>query len=72
MEKQLDQKLREACVEPQQVDPIRGDTIPPCYSREMSRYEPPIPIQEKEKQEALETVREITNGGSKESKVRNP
>ena len=39
-EKELDQKLREAYVELQQVDPIRGDTIPPYYSREMSRYEP--------------------------------
>ena len=68
MEKELDQKLREAHIEPQQVDPIGGDTIPPYYSREMSRYEPPIPVKEKEKQEALEKVREITNGGSKESK----
>ena len=39
-EKELDQKLREAHVEPQQVDPIGGDTIPPYYSREVSRYEP--------------------------------
>ena len=29
MEKELDQKLREACVEPQKIDPIGGDTIPP-------------------------------------------
>ena len=71
-EKELDRKLREACVEPQQVDPIGGDTIPPCHSREMSRYEPPIPVQEKEKQEALEKVREITNGGSKGSKSEKP
>ena len=48
-EKELDQNLREAHVEPQQVDPIGGDTIPPYYSREISRYEPPIPVQEKEK-----------------------
>ena len=71
-EKELDQKLREACVEPQQVDPIRGNTIPPYYSREVSRYEPPIPVQEKEKQEALEKVKEITNGGSKGSKSEKP
>ena len=70
--KELDQKLREACVEPQQVDPIGGDTIPPYYSREMSRYEPPIPIQEREKQETLEKVRGITNGESKESKSEKP
>ena len=40
-EKELDQKLREVHVKPQQVDPIGGDTIPPQYSREVSRYEPP-------------------------------
>ena len=38
-EKELDQKLREACVEPQQVDPIRGNTIPPYYS---SKSEKPV------------------------------
>ena len=70
MEKELGQKLRKACVEPQQVDPIGGDTIPPHYSREISRYEPPIPVQEK--QEASEKVREITNRGSKESKSEKP
>ena len=71
-EKELDQKLREAHIESQQVDPIGGDTIPPYYSREMSRYEPPIPVKENEKQEALEKVREITNGGLKESKSEKP
>ena len=34
----------------------------------MSRYEPPIPVKEKEKEEALEKVREMTNGGSKGSR----
>ena len=72
MEKELDQKLGEARVEPQQVDPIRGDTTPLYYSREVSRYEPPIPVQENEKQEALEKVREITNGGPKGSKSEKP
>ena len=67
-EKELDQKLREALIEPQQVKPVGDNTIPPHYSREMSRYEPPIPIKEKEKEEALEKVREMTNGGSKGSK----
>ena len=71
-EKELNQKFWEAHIEPQQVDPIGGDTIPPYYSREISRYEPPIPVKEKEKQEALEKVREITNGGSKESKSEKP
>ena len=58
-EEELDQKLREACIEPQHVDSIGDDTIPSYYSREMSRYEPPIPAKEREKQEALEKVREI-------------
>ena len=48
-EKELDQNLGEGCVEPQQVDPIGGDTIPPYYSREVSKYEPLIPVQEREK-----------------------
>ena len=33
---------------------------------------PPTPVQEKENQEALEKVREITNGGSKGSKSEKP
>ena len=48
-EKELDQKLREALIEPQQVKTVGGNTIPPHYSREMSRYESPIPVKEKEK-----------------------
>ena len=49
IEKELHQRLREALIEPQQVKPVGGNTIPPHYSREMSRYEPPIPFKEKEK-----------------------
>ena len=67
-EKELDHKLRQALIEPQQTKPVGDNTIPPHYSREMSRYEPPIPVKEKEKEEALEKVREMTNGGSKRSK----
>ena len=40
----------------------------PQYSRETSRYEPPIPVKEKEREDLLEKVREITNGESKGSK----
>ena len=67
-EKELNQRLREALIEPQQVKPVGDNTIPSHYSREVSRYEPPIPVKEKEKQEALEKVKELTNGGSKRSK----
>ena len=66
--KELDQKLKEALVELQQVKPVGHNTIPPHYSREMSRYETPLPVKEKGKEEALEKVREMTNGGSKGSK----
>ena len=46
-----------------------GDnTIPPHYSRKMSKYESLIPVKEKGKEESLEKVREMTNRGSKESK----
>ena len=34
----------------------------------MSRYEPPIPVKEKEKEDLLEKAREITSGDSKASK----
>ena len=37
--KELDQKLQEAHIEPQQVKPVGDSAIPPHYSREMSRYE---------------------------------
>ena len=43
-EKDLDQRLIEALIEPQQVKPVGGYTIPPHCSREISRYEPPIPV----------------------------
>ena len=62
MEKDLDQKLREVHVEPQQVDPFRGDTILPYYSREISRYEPPHTCSGKVK----------TGGLGKGQGVRNP
>ena len=34
----------------------------------INRYEPPIPVREKEKKDLLEKVREITSGESKGSK----
>ena len=53
---------------PKEAQNIDGNTIPPQYSREISRYEPPIPVKEKEKEDLLEKVREITSGESKGSK----
>ena len=66
--KELDEKKKEALIKPKKAQNIGEDTIPPQYSREMSRYEPPIPVKEKEKEDLLEKVREITNGESKGSK----
>ena len=53
---------------PKKAQNIGENTIPPQYSREISRYEPPIPVKEKEKEDLLEKVREITSGESKGSK----
>ena len=66
--KELDEKIREALIVPKEAQNIGENTISPQYSRKISRYEPPIPIKEKEKEALLEKVREITNGESKGSK----
>ena len=42
--------------------------MPPYYSREMSRYEPPNPIKQKEREDLLEKVREMTSEESKGGK----
>ena len=65
---ELDEKVKEALIKPKEAQYVGEDTIPPQYSREMSRYEPPIPVREKEKEDLLEKVREITTGESKGSK----
>ena len=41
---ELDKKIKEAWITPKEAQSIGKNTIPPQYSREMSRYEPPIPI----------------------------
>ena len=66
--KELDEKIKEALSMPKEAQIIGENTIPSQYSREMSRYEPPIPVREKEKEDLLEKVREITSGESKGSK----
>ena len=65
---ELDKKIKEAWITPKEAQNIGENTIPPQYSREISRYEPPIPVKEKEKEDLLEKVREITSGESKGSK----
>ena len=64
----LNQKLNEIIDQPQYVRPIGENTLPPYYFREMSRYEPPNPIKQKEREELLEKVREMTSEESKGSK----
>ena len=66
--RELDEKIKEALITPKKAQNIGENTIPPQYSREVSRYEPPIPVKEKEKEDLLEKVREITSGESKGSK----
>ena len=64
----LNEKLNEIIDQPQYVRPIGENTLPPYYSREMSRYEPPNPIKQKEREDLLKKVREMTSEESKGSK----
>ena len=64
----LNEKLKEIIDQPQYVKPIGENTLPPYYSREMSRYEPPNPIKQKEREDLLEKVREITSEETKGGK----
>ena len=64
----LNEKLKEIIDQPQYVKPIGENTLPPYYSREISRYEPPNPTKQKEREDLLEKVREITSEESKGGK----
>ena len=64
----LNEKLNEIIDKPQYVKLIGENTLPPYYSREISRYEPPNPIKQKEREDLLEKVREMTSEESKGSK----
>ena len=69
----LDEKLEEIIDQPQYVKPIGKNTLPPHYSREISRYEPPKPVKQREREELLEKVKEMTGeetkGGKREKSV---
>ena len=64
----LNEELNEIIDQPQYVRPIGENTLPPYYFGEISRYEPPNPIKQKEREDLLEKVREMTSEGSKGSK----
>ena len=64
----MNEKLKEIIDQPQYVKPIGGNTLPPYYSREMSRYEPRNPVKQKERENLLEKVREMTSEESKGGK----
>ena len=69
----LNEKLKEIIDQPQYVEPIGKNTLPPYYSREMSRYEPPKPVKQKEREDLIEKVKEMTGeetkGGKREKSV---
>ena len=69
----LNKKIKEIINPPQYVKLIGENTLPPHYSREISRYEPPNPVKQKEREDLIEKVREMTNeelkGGKREKLV---
>ena len=64
----LNEKLKEIIDQPQYVKPIGENTLPPYYSREISRYEPSNPIKQKEREDLIEKVKKITSEESKGDK----
>ena len=71
--KELDEKFSEIIGQPRYVEPIGKNTLPPHYSREISRYEPPKPVKEKESEDLIKKVKEMTGeeikGGKREKSV---
>ena len=61
----LDEKLKEIIDQPQYVEPIGKNTLPPHYSREISRYEPPKPVKQKEREDLIKKVKEMTGEETK-------
>ena len=63
--KELDEKFSEIIGQPQYVEPIGKNTLPPHYSQEISRYEPPKPVKQKEREDLIKKVKEMTGEGIK-------
>ena len=51
-------------IEVQHIKPIGGNTLPPQYSREISRYQPSEKEKVKAMKEALSAVRQFTSEGN--------
>ena len=64
----LNEKLNGIIDQPQFVEPTGKNTLPPYYSREMSRYEPPNSVKQEEREDLLEKVKEMTSEESKGGK----
>ena len=69
----LNEKIKEIIDQPQYIKPFGENILPPHYSREMSRYEPPNPIKQKERKDLIEKVKEMpseeSKGGKREKSV---
>ena len=65
---ELKGKINEIINPPKHVKPLGENTIPPHFSREISRYEPPNPVKQKEREDLIEKVKEMTGEGSKGGK----
>ena len=69
----LDEKLKEIIDQLQYVKPLGKNTLPPHYSREISRHEPPKSVKQREREELLEKVKEMTSeemkGGKREKSL---
>ena len=63
--KELDEKFSEIIGQPQYVEPIGKNTLPPYYSPEISRYGPPKPVKQKEREDLIKKVKEMTGEGIK-------
>ena len=48
--KELDGKIAEAIIRPKKAQNIGENTIPPHYSQEIGRYEPPLSVKKREQE----------------------
>ena len=65
------QEEKEPNVLKEYVEPIRGDKIPPQYSKEISQYQPSVSERTRAMKDTLDTVWEFTHdlGTNKDGKI---